>query len=131
MKSLTLSMCLLAAALPGAAVAGDAAAGLSMLSGEGASLAMLEGYVLAGEIVLMRADHRAAFARYHARLAPLVAQKQKEVALAARTATPRSRFGVWMRNMSTRAMHVEPIARWAVDASFKTRMPLPEYADAV
>ena len=43
---------------------GDAASCVSLLAGEGSSLAMAAAYVLAGELSRARGDYAAAFARY-------------------------------------------------------------------
>src|SRR6185312_11348651 len=55
---------------------GDAAACPSLLAGQGSALAMVEAYVLAAELAHAGGDHVTAFARYHARLAPLLRSKQ-------------------------------------------------------
>jgi 2-polyprenyl-6-methoxyphenol hydroxylase-like FAD-dependent oxidoreductase len=59
------------------ALIGDAAGAVSFLAGEGAGLAMMEAYVLAGELATAGNDHREAFRRYERQLRPLVEAKQK------------------------------------------------------
>jgi len=53
---------------------GDAGYCASPLSGQGTSLALVGGYVLAEE--LLKQDHRTAFAAYEARLRPFVVANQ-------------------------------------------------------
>ncbi|MFG2717880.1 FAD-dependent monooxygenase [Streptomyces sp. NPDC048416] len=55
---------------------GDAGCCASPLSGQGTSLALVGAYVLAGALGQGSGDHRAAFARYEARLRPFAALNQ-------------------------------------------------------
>ncbi|MEZ4620146.1 MAG: FAD-dependent monooxygenase [Caldilineaceae bacterium] len=59
------------------ALIGDAAACASLLAGEGTGLAMLEAYVLAGELHRAGGDHTVAFRNYEARLQPFLRKKQE------------------------------------------------------
>ena len=59
------------------ALIGDAAACVSFLAGEGAGLALLEAYVLAGELNRAKGDHQEAFCRYEQRMRPLIERKTK------------------------------------------------------
>ncbi|TCM20709.1 2-polyprenyl-6-methoxyphenol hydroxylase-like FAD-dependent oxidoreductase [Novosphingobium sp. PhB165] len=58
------------------AVVGDAAYCPSPYSGQGATLAIVGGFVLASEIARSPEDHAAAFARYEARMRPFVELNQ-------------------------------------------------------
>lgn len=55
---------------------GDAAYSPSPMSGQGTSVALVGAYVLAEELAAAGGDHRAAFARYEARLRPFVELNQ-------------------------------------------------------
>jgi 2-polyprenyl-6-methoxyphenol hydroxylase-like FAD-dependent oxidoreductase len=70
------------------ALVGDAAACVSLLAGEGTGLAMAGAYVLAGELHSCGDDHRAAFARYEARMMPFLQRKQASAAKFARSFAP-------------------------------------------
>jgi len=59
------------------ALVGDAAACVSLLAGEGTGLAILEAYVLAGELYVAKGDYVIAFRNYEKRLRNLLIQKQK------------------------------------------------------
>ncbi|HTJ31684.1 MAG TPA: FAD-dependent monooxygenase [Dactylosporangium sp.] len=58
------------------ALVGDAGYCASPLSGQGTSLALVGGYVLAEELTKADADHRAAFAAYEERMRPFVVANQ-------------------------------------------------------
>jgi 2-polyprenyl-6-methoxyphenol hydroxylase-like FAD-dependent oxidoreductase len=58
------------------ALVGDAGYSPSPASGQGTSLAMVGGYVLAQELGRSPGDHAAAFARYEARMRPFVERNQ-------------------------------------------------------
>lgn len=68
------------------ALVGDAGYCPSPYSGQGATLAIVGGYLLASELARSPHDHRAAFARYEARLKPFVDANQ---AIAGLTRDPR------------------------------------------
>jgi 2-polyprenyl-6-methoxyphenol hydroxylase-like FAD-dependent oxidoreductase len=59
------------------ALVGDAAYCASPASGQGTSLALVGGYVLAGEIAAAAGDHHVAFERYEELMRPFVAENQK------------------------------------------------------
>ncbi len=54
------------------ALVGDAGACVSLMTGEGAGLAMAEAYVLAGELRICGSDYAAAFVRYQERMMPFL-----------------------------------------------------------
>ena len=56
---------------------GDAASCVSLLAGEGTGLAMIEAYVLAGELYHAGKDFREAFRRHEQRLRSFIEAKQK------------------------------------------------------
>jgi 2-polyprenyl-6-methoxyphenol hydroxylase-like FAD-dependent oxidoreductase len=66
------------------ALVGDAGYSPSPASGQGTSLAMVGGYVLAQELGRSPRDHAAAFARYEARMRPFVEKNQALVEISKR-----------------------------------------------
>jgi 2-polyprenyl-6-methoxyphenol hydroxylase-like FAD-dependent oxidoreductase len=56
---------------------GDAAYCASPMSGQGSSLALIGGYVLAGELAAASGDHRAAFAEYDRLMRPFITANQQ------------------------------------------------------
>lgn len=110
-----------------AALVGDAAYCPSLLAGEGAALAMIGAYVLAGELAVAKGDHGVAFARYEAVLRQFVEQKQKAAASFASSFVPRSRFGIWMRSLVTKAFAVPFVADLTLGASVRDPVQLPDY----
>ena len=110
------------------ALLGDAAAAVSLLAGEGTGLAMLEAYVLAGELQRARGDHGAAFAAYEARRGAFVARKQTGALSFVKFFTARTRPRLLVRNLGMRAMGFRPLARLLAARSFRDDIELPDYA---
>lgn len=106
---------------------GDAAFCVSFLAGQGAALAMIAGYLLAGELHRAGGDHRAAFARYQERFGPFAADKQRAAIRFASAFAPRSRLGLFLRNQVVRMMNFRPIANFAIGRDLTDRIELPEY----
>ncbi|GAA4414112.1 FAD-dependent monooxygenase [Actinokineospora soli] len=75
---------------------GDAAHAVSLMAGQGASLAMAGAWVLAGE--LEKAPVPVALAAYEARMRPFAEAKQRSGRRAARWMLPKSRLGISVRN---------------------------------
>ncbi|GAA3605063.1 FAD-binding domain [Microlunatus ginsengisoli] len=108
---------------------GDAAACPSFLAGQGSALAMVESYVLAAELCRSN-DHRAAFARYHEMLAPLIRSKQ-DAAMSLGTAfAPKNRRQLFVRNAAMRMMGLPKVADLVMGRSFRDAIELPEPAAA-
>lgn len=110
------------------ALVGDAAACPSLLAGEGASLAMAEAYVLAGELHRAGADYASAFKSYEALLRPLIERKQHAARRFAASFAPRTKIGIRLRNLVTKAMWIPFIADLAVGSSIRDDFELPSYA---
>jgi 2-polyprenyl-6-methoxyphenol hydroxylase-like FAD-dependent oxidoreductase len=110
------------------ALLGDAAACVSLLAGEGTGLAMTEAYVLAGELARAGGDHRVAFARYEARLRPLLADKQRAATRYLGFFATRTRLGLWLRIQAMRAMNLGPVFRSLVGRGLRDDFELPDYA---
>ncbi|WP_189211372.1 FAD-dependent oxidoreductase [Actinokineospora fastidiosa] len=75
---------------------GDAAHAVSLMAGQGASLAMAAAWVLAGE--LAKADVPRALPAYEARMRPFAEAKQRSGRRAARWMLPESRWKISLRN---------------------------------
>jgi len=109
------------------ALMGDAAACVSLLAGEGCGLAMIEAYVLAGELKRAEGDYARAFARYEQRLRPLIATKQAAARKFAGAFAPRTAFGIWYRNQATRLLTLRPFAELLVGRDLRDDLKLPDY----
>lgn len=109
------------------ALVGDAAACVSLLGGEGSGLAMAEAYVLAGELHECGGDHRAAFARYEARLMPFLRRRQESAARFASSFAPRTALGLAFRNAVTRLLQVPVVAECFIGRDLRDDLALPHY----
>jgi 2-polyprenyl-6-methoxyphenol hydroxylase-like FAD-dependent oxidoreductase len=107
------------------ALIGDAAFAPSLLAGQGAALAMAAAYVLAGE--LGSSPLPDAFRRYEQRLRPTLLGKQEAAARFARSFVPTSQFGLMVRNLVTRSLKWELVAKWVFGALLKEGIELPSY----
>ena len=94
------------------ALVGDAASCPSLISGQGAALAMAGAYSLAGELNEAEGDHQTAFARHEEAFRPLVEWRQRSARRFAGSLVPATRFGVWLRNQTTRWMFIPIVANW-------------------
>lgn len=108
------------------ALVGDAAACASLLAGEGTGLAMIEAYVLAGELHA-RADVAAAFTAYHDRLGPFVAAKQRAAPQLRGFFTPGSGLGLVARNAMVRLLGLPFVGPRLVARSLRDDLVLPAY----
>ena len=82
-------------------LAGDLAHCVSLLAGQGASLAVAGAYVLASELA-SGADLEAALHRYEQRMRPTVAQRQLSGREMARWFVPETRFTLAVRDLAMR-----------------------------
>jgi 2-polyprenyl-6-methoxyphenol hydroxylase-like FAD-dependent oxidoreductase len=106
---------------------GDAAACVSLLAGEGTGLAIVEAYILAGELHRAHGDYRTAFASYERTLRPLLARRQASARSFAGAFAPRTRFGLWFRNQMTKLMAIPSVATMLIGADIKDNFELPDY----
>jgi 2-polyprenyl-6-methoxyphenol hydroxylase-like FAD-dependent oxidoreductase len=107
------------------ALVGDAAAGPSLLAGQGSALAMIEAYVLAVELARTDGDHVAAFARYHARLAPLLQSKQDAAKRLGLGFAPRGRVQLAVRNTAIRLLGLPHLPNLVMGRSLRDAVELP------
>lgn len=103
---------------------GDAGYG-NTLGGFGTGLALVAGYVLAGELALAGGDHRRAFRAYEQRFRPYAAVARK--GHAGSFLAPASRRGIRARNLVLRARPLLSALLWVTDR-FATNIELPDYA---
>jgi 2-polyprenyl-6-methoxyphenol hydroxylase-like FAD-dependent oxidoreductase len=109
------------------ALLGDAAHCPSLLAGEGCGLAIIDAYVLAGEIAATPQDHSRAFHDYERRLRPFIEGKQRAARQFAGQFAPRTEFGIWLRNWATRAMSIPGISNLFIGRSLRDSVELPNY----
>lgn len=109
------------------ALIGDAAAGVSLLAGEGTGLAMAEAYVLAGELHLCGGDFATAFARYEALTMPFLREKQETAAQFASSFAPKTAFGIIFRNFVTRMLRLPFAADFFIGRDLTDDVKLPDY----
>ncbi|MFC5138262.1 FAD-binding domain [Actinomycetospora rhizophila] len=104
---------------------GDAAACPSLLAGQGSALAMVEAYVLAAELSRSDGDHVGAFARQHARLAPLLRSKQDAARGLGLAFAPATSLHLMTRNATVRLMGLPFVARRVMGRSLRDAVELP------
>ncbi|MFY9690359.1 MAG: FAD-binding domain, partial [Candidatus Acidiferrales bacterium] len=93
---------------------GDAAFCVSLLAGQGSSLAMIAAYILAGELHRAGGDYARAFARYQELFAPFILKKQKAALRFAGMFAPKSKLSLSLRNQVMKLMKIPWIADLAV-----------------
>lgn len=101
---------------------GDASGCVSLLAGQGASMAMGGAYVLAEELD-RDGGVDAALARYQERVRPYTEQKQRAARGIARWFVPRSRFRLALRNFVMRTA-AGPLTSWLVRRQLSTQSVL-------
>jgi 2-polyprenyl-6-methoxyphenol hydroxylase-like FAD-dependent oxidoreductase len=109
------------------ALLGDAAFAPSFLAGQGSALAMIGGYVLAGELSRAGGDVLAALAAYEQRLMGFMRGKQDAAKGMASYFVPHSRFGLAVRAAVSRLLGVGWFADLLIGRSLRDRVDLPEY----
>ena len=109
---------------------GDAAACPSLLAGEGTGLAMLEAFVLAGELHRAGSDFARAFAAYDERLRSFVTAKQKGALPFRGFFAPRTVLGLSVRNVAVHAMTNRFLAGRLLPHALHDDFELPEYMAA-
>jgi 2-polyprenyl-6-methoxyphenol hydroxylase-like FAD-dependent oxidoreductase len=107
---------------------GDAASCVSLMAGEGSSLAMTAAYILAGELHRAGGDYAAAFARYQQLFGPFVAEKQKMALRFAGWFAPPSNLSIFLRNQGMKLLKFPPLANLIVGRDLVDHITLPRYA---
>ncbi|HEY4210770.1 MAG TPA: FAD-binding domain [Steroidobacteraceae bacterium] len=115
---------------PRVGLVGDAAACVSLLAGEGAGLAMVESFVLAGELHRAGSDVARALEMYEQRLRTLVLAKQAAALRYRSFFSPRTSLALHVRNLAVRSMSLPFLAKRFISRSLHDRFELPDYFDA-
>jgi 2-polyprenyl-6-methoxyphenol hydroxylase-like FAD-dependent oxidoreductase len=92
---------------------GDACQCVSLLAGQGASMAMAAAYILAEEIDAAAGDVPAALVRYERRLKPAIEKKQRAGRGMARWFVPPDRLRLAVRDLALR-LSASPLGAWLV-----------------
>jgi 2-polyprenyl-6-methoxyphenol hydroxylase-like FAD-dependent oxidoreductase len=106
---------------------GDAAFCVSLLAGQGSSLAMIAAYILAGELHRAGGDYARAFTRYQEILGPFILAKQKAALRFAGTFAPKSSFSLFFRNQVMNLLKIPWVADIAIGRDLQDKIVIPEY----
>lgn len=106
---------------------GDAASCVSLLAGQGSSLAMVAAYILAGELHRANGDYAEAFRRYQKLFYPFILKKQKAALSFASAFGPQSNLALFARNQVFKLLAIPWIADIAVGHDFVDNISLPTY----
>lgn len=109
------------------ALAGDAAYCPSLLSGEGAGFAMTGAYLLAGELQSANGDYTAAYRAYERRLRDFIQRKQHSAEQFATSLTPKTRLGLFVRDVVLRCTAFPPIMKLLMNRFVTDQLELPDY----
>jgi 2-polyprenyl-6-methoxyphenol hydroxylase-like FAD-dependent oxidoreductase len=110
------------------ALVGDAAHCPSLMAGAGSAFAMLGAYILAGELHKADGDHTRAFAAYEERLRAFIDKQQRDAERFAPFFAPRTRFGLFLRDLILNTLKFKPLAIWFTRRSFANAFNLPDYS---
>lgn len=80
------------------ALIGDAAHCASLVAGEGSKLAMMGGYILAGELKTALGEYQSAFDNYERAFRPLVTVEQAKVKPDSNSLVPETTRAIWIQN---------------------------------
>ncbi len=108
---------------------GDAAFCPSLLAGQGSALAMIAAYVLAGELSRTPNSPEAALKRYEELLHSFMLAKQQAAEKLAASFTPKTRWGLFLRNQITKAFTIPFVAKLVMGGSLLDRIDLPDYSE--
>jgi 2-polyprenyl-6-methoxyphenol hydroxylase-like FAD-dependent oxidoreductase len=109
------------------ALVGDAGYCPSLLSGKGSTLAMVGGYILAGELKQANGDYKTAFKQYELIFKPFMEKKQKSAQSFAKSFVPKSNFGIWLRNQAFRLMSISIFPKLFFSQFLDSGLELKEY----
>ncbi len=88
---------------------------------------MIAAYVLAGELSLTPNSPKTALARYEKLLHPFMLAKQEAAEKFATSFTPKTRWGLFLRNQIIRAFAIPFVAKLVMSGSLLDRIDLPTY----
>ena len=107
---------------------GDAAYCPSLLAGEGAGFALAGAYLLAGELQRASGDHVVAYRAYEERFRAFIERKQKSARQFATSFTPKTRLGLFVRDLVLRLTAFPPVSDWLMRRFVIDRFELPDYS---
>lgn len=110
------------------ALVGDAAHCPSLMAGAGSAFAMLGAYILAGELHKADGDHTRAFAAYEESLRAFIDKQQRDAERFAPSFAPRTRFGLFFRDLMLNMLGFKPLAIWFTRRNFANAFDLPDYS---
>ncbi len=110
---------------------GDAAFCVSLLAGQGSSLAMVAAYNLAGELHRSKGNYGEAFERYQNLFAPFIALKQKAALRFAGTLAPKSELSLFLRNQIFKLLRIPWVADLAMGRDLADKIKLPDYEQVI
>lgn len=87
---------------------GDAAYCITLLSGQGASMAMTGAYLLAEKLIASHGAYAKSYAAFENELRPLVSSMQKKAIKNANSYLPSSSFSLWIRNLLAPILFTRP-----------------------
>jgi 2-polyprenyl-6-methoxyphenol hydroxylase-like FAD-dependent oxidoreductase len=109
------------------ALTGDAAFCVSLLAGQGSSLAMVAAYILASELHRANGNFAQASERYQNLFALFIARKQKAALRFAGYFAPKSEFSLFIRNQVFKLLSFPWVADIAMSRDLADKIELPEY----
>lgn len=109
------------------ALVGDACQCVSLISGQGSALAMASAYVLAGELRRANGAHPEAFEKYERIMKPEISRKQQSAVRFAGSFVPRTRFGLFARDLFVRLMFLPVLSNLFVKQVLSDDLKLPLY----
>lgn len=110
---------------------GDAAACVSLFAGEGTSLALVEAYVLAGELAAAKGDYQVAFRRYEEILQPFLIKKQKMALQTRAFFAPKNSWDLFVSRLFLRGSSIPVLSKYLLGSMLKDEIDLPDYSASV
>lgn len=98
------------------ALVGDSCACLTLMGGQGASMAMAGAFVLAQELGQCKGNYTQAFKNYEAFLRPVIAHMQKKAVAFARAFVPKNPFEIHLKRLIFKIALIPPFDRLTVKA---------------
>jgi 2-polyprenyl-6-methoxyphenol hydroxylase-like FAD-dependent oxidoreductase len=109
---------------------GDACQCVSLIAGQGSSLAMAGAYILAGELKEAGGDIQKAFHNYEEILKPEIERKQRLASDFASSFVPETKFAIWKRNKFTNLMLLPFVSRWFINKYLSDKVRLKSYFES-
>jgi 2-polyprenyl-6-methoxyphenol hydroxylase-like FAD-dependent oxidoreductase len=106
---------------------GDAGYCPSLLAGEGSGFALAGAYLLGGELQRAGGDYSIAFRAYEQRFRPFIERKQEAARQFASSFTPKTRLGLFVRDLVLRATSIPLVSNWLMRRFVTDQFELPDY----